>query len=450
MAPHSSPTGPGVDAPSFRSVAEERGASLVRLFVDYLSAVQAGEAHPPSAEAAVPGGHTLLAVCPTSPAVVRAALRAADRADAPLLYAATLNQVDRDGGYTGWTPQRFADFVQTEAERMEVDVPVVLGLDHGGPWKKDRHVLEGLSYDRTQAEVRTSIAACIDAGYELLHLDPTSDRRLPDGEAPSPEHIAERTIELLRFSEDVRRERGLAPLAYEVGTEETGSGLDEQDRFQSFLDCLRAELEATGLPAPAFVVGDVGTRLDTVQFDADRAQTLARTARTEMGALVKGHYTDDVEDLTAYPMSGVGGANVGPGLAAVELAALSDLVDLEARLDASSGFQEALREAVVTSGRWRKWVDTTALDAGADADRLRAAFDALPPDRQRWLVATGSRYVWSRPAVQEARARLYENVAPYREARAYVEWQIETEITRYLHAFHLVGVLDRLRDWLAR
>ena len=44
---------------------------------------------------------TLLAVCPNSPSVIKAAFRAAKRNNAPILFAATLNQVDGDGGYTG-------------------------------------------------------------------------------------------------------------------------------------------------------------------------------------------------------------------------------------------------------------------------------------------------------------------------------------------------------------
>ena len=44
---------------------------------------------------------TLLAVCPNSKAVLEAAILAASRNYTPMLFAATLNQVDRDGGYTG-------------------------------------------------------------------------------------------------------------------------------------------------------------------------------------------------------------------------------------------------------------------------------------------------------------------------------------------------------------
>ncbi len=47
---------------------------------------------------------TLLAVCPNSDAVLEAAIEVAARTLAPMLFATTLNQVDRDGGYTGWTP----------------------------------------------------------------------------------------------------------------------------------------------------------------------------------------------------------------------------------------------------------------------------------------------------------------------------------------------------------
>jgi hypothetical protein len=74
----------------------------------------------------------------------------------------------------------------------------------------------------------------------------------------------------------------------------------------------------------------------------------------------------------------------------------------------------------------------------------------LPEARQRWLVETGSRYVWTRPAVAAARERLYEHVAPYRDAEAFVLWRIKTGILRYMHAFNLVGLADRLRQALPK
>mgnify|MGYP006298135249 CR=1 FL=1 len=97
---------------------------------------------------ALPGHATLLAVCPNSKAVTRAALHAAKEADAPLLLAATLNQVDRGGGYTGWTPAGLVRFVAREAERVGVPGLVLPCLDHGGPWLKDEHAAAPYSYEQ--------------------------------------------------------------------------------------------------------------------------------------------------------------------------------------------------------------------------------------------------------------------------------------------------------------
>ncbi|PEN14170.1 tagatose-bisphosphate aldolase [Longibacter salinarum] len=379
--------------------------------------------------------HTLLAVCPNSETVTRSALQAANEARAPLLYAATLNQVDRNGGYTDWTPATFSAFVSKEVDRLGVDVPVILCLDHGGPWKKDAHVRDGLDYETSLAEVKTSIRACIDAGYDLLHLDPTVDLRLPPGQPVAIETIVERTVELLQDAEAHRNETERGPIAYEVGTEESGGGLQSEDRFCDFLRLLGAELDRKNLPRPRFVVGDVGTRLDTSHVNGVRIERLTTEARRQIGALLKGHYTDSVHDLTVYPLSGVGGANVGPGLSAAEFDAIKDLVKLEQRLDIDSGFIDAVRTAVIESGRWRKWLHPE--EAGLD-------FMDLPKDRRDWLVHTGSRYVWTNPSVQSARRRLYDNVRDYRDPEAFVHWRVRTEILRYMHAFNLVGLTERL------
>lgn len=380
-----------------------------------------------------PERRTLLAVCPNSDAVTRAALRAAREADAPLFFAATLNQVDRDGGYTGWTPAALAAFVRDESARLGLDVPVILGLDHGGPWKKDAHLAEALDYEHTFAEVTRTLEACLDAGYGLLHLDATTDPRHPAGVPVAV--MAARTKALMRHAEAYRRRKRLPPVAYEVGVEET-AGPEPERRFGAFLDALADTLDAEGLPRPLFVVGDVGVALDADRFDAARARRMAARARA-FGALLKGHYTDALEDLVAYPLTGVGGANVGPGLAAVEYAALTDLVALERRLGHDSGFAGTLRRAVVASGRWEKWLH---------ADEAGRPFDALAPERQAWLVETGSRYVWTHPEVAEARRRLYRNVRPLRDADAFVVWRIEQAVLRYLHHFNLYGFTERLLE----
>lgn len=383
--------------------------------------------------------HTLLAVCPNSGAVTRAALLAAQEAGTPLLYAATLNQVDRDGGYTGWTPDALQSFVTEEVDRLDIDIPVFLGLDHGGPWAKDAHAAEHLDADAAMAEAKRSVEACVKAGYDLLHLDPAAGPPDVPDEPFSIETLVDRTVSLLRHAEQARRAQDRPPVAYEVGSDEARAGLQSADRLRQFLRRLRVPLDAHDLPSPSFVVANLGTALDSDQFDAARARQFAAVAADEMRALVKGHYTDDVAVPSAYPISGVGGANVGPGLSAVEAEALRDLAALEARLGAQSNMVDTLRTAVVESGRWTKWLHS---------EESASSFETLPEKRQRWLVNTGSRYVWTEPAVAEARAQLYENVSAYRDAEAFMLWRLKTAILHYMHAFNLIGLTDRLVETL--
>ena len=62
---------------------------------------------------------TLFAACPNSTAVIKAAFRAAKRNNAPIYFAATLNQIDCDGGYTGLTPAEFVRLARIEAETVK-------------------------------------------------------------------------------------------------------------------------------------------------------------------------------------------------------------------------------------------------------------------------------------------------------------------------------------------
>jgi tagatose-1,6-bisphosphate aldolase non-catalytic subunit AgaZ/GatZ len=379
---------------------------------------------------------TLLAVCPNSTAVTTAALQAAKEANAPILFAATLNQVDRDGGYTSQTPQEFVTFVEAEARRVGYEGPLYPCLDHGGPWLKDAHAAAGLSLDETMAAVKQSVAACLDAGYALLHVDPTVDLAVPAEASVPVEQVVERTLEIMKYAEAYRRERGIAPVAYEVGTEEVHGGLADVHTFDRFLSGLDAGLKEEGLQDvwPCFVVGKVGTDLHTTHFEPQAARALTERVKP-YGALLKGHYTDYVDNPEAYPLSGMGGANVGPEFTEEEYAALMDLSRLEQEIGRHSGLPEVIRRAVVESGRWKKWL--------LDEEQGRS-FDQLDPARQEWLVRTGSRYVWTDPDVESAREHLYQHLADRTHPEAYVLWRIKTAVMKYFHAFNLIDLNDRL------
>ncbi len=377
---------------------------------------------------------TLLAVCPNSDAVLEAAIKVAAANDMPMLFAATLNQVDRDGGYTGWTPRTFVARMKELAVQYECAAPLYPCLDHGGPWLKDVHTRAKLGLEETMGEVKSTLTACLEAGYALLHVDPTVDRTLPTGRPLQIEVVVERTVELIAYAESERARLGLGPVSYEVGTEEVHGGLVDMDSFDRFLAGLRAGLGAVGLAHawPCFIVGKVGTDLHTTTFDPQSARRLYERV-APLGSLVKGHYTDWVANPADYPATGMGGANVGPEFTASELAALRELCAREP--DSSpSGFEAALKAAVVDSNRWHKWLAS---------DELGLGFDELALARQEWLVATGARYVWTVPRVLAARQRLYDGLrSELADPNGFVVDWIARGMQRYVGAFGLKGSLS--------
>ena len=386
---------------------------------------------------------TLLAVCPNSDALLEAAVKVAAMDRAPMLFAATLNQVDRDGGYTGWTPQSFVDRLKQLGQDYGGQALLYPCLDHGGPWLKDAHTRDRLSLDETMSEVKGSLTACLAAGYALLHLDPTVDRSLRKGHPLDIDLVVQRTAELIAHAEAERLRLGLPPVSYEVGTEEVHGGLVDARSFERFLTGLRARLVGLQLEEawPCFVVAKVGTDLHTTTFDPEAARHLYDRV-APLGSLIKGHYTDWVANPAQYPLSGMGGANVGPEFTATELAALHDLCDREASvLDADprrspSHFRQVLAQAVVESQRWRKWLLP---------DEERAAFGALSQDRREWLVATGARYVWTDPRVLAAREGLYQNLhCKIGDPNGYVVDRIAANIRGYVGAFNLRESADVL------
>ncbi len=381
---------------------------------------------------------TLLAVCPNSEAVLAAGVKAAALNNSVMLFAATLNQVDLDGGYTGWTPEQFAQKINAFAEKYGCESDLYACLDHGGPWLKDKDTTNQLTFDETFRNVKSSIEACIKAGYALLHIDPTVDRTLSPGTNISIETVVKRTVELISFAEKIRNQLKLPEISYEVGTEEVHGGMVDLANFERFISLLKERMYKENLlnAWPAFFVAQVGTDLHTTQFDPIAASKIFEIL-VPMGSLAKGHYSDWVEAPARYPRSGMGGANVGPEFTAEEYEALLELETREKILlrqnsaMEASRFIEKLTNAVVCSNRWKKWLSKE--EAGLD-------FQKLTPERRTWLVQTGSRYVWTDAEVLAARGILYKNLRQVMpDPHEYVIDRIARSIEKYITNFNLLN-----------
>jgi D-tagatose-1,6-bisphosphate aldolase subunit GatZ/KbaZ len=386
---------------------------------------------------------TVFAACPNSFSVIRAALKAAKRNHAPIKFAATLNQVDLDGGYTGLNQHEFVATIRNEAEKLNVDSPVIIAIDHGGPWLKDIQKTGQWTLERAMGAVKKSFEAAIDAGYDLIHVDPTVDIDATEKSPIAIELVVDRTIALIVHAEQYRRTRKLPRMAYEVGTEEVHGGLADLNTFRKFLDLLKARLLRNNLADvwPCFVVGKVGTDLHTTEFDPKVARELTNIAKP-FGSRIKGHYSDNVANPKDYPASGMGAANVGPEFTECEYDALVELESMQEHLFQSGRLvkpvqmKKVLWEAVIASGRWRKW-----LNKEENKDDFYANF----PHRQEWLIKTGCRYIWEQDVVVAARSRLYQNLQSNGiDAQAIVESRIETAMDKYFNNFNLVGLNELL------
>ncbi len=386
---------------------------------------------------------TIFAACPNSIAVIKASLRSAKRCNAPIKFAATLNQVDLDGGYTGMTQEQFVKTIRHEAQKINYTGPVMVAVDHGGPWLKDKHKKDNYSYEKAIKGVKKSFEASIAAGYDLLHVDPTIDIRLAKDEIIDIDVVAQRTIELIVAAEKFRTENNYAPIAYEVGTEEVHGGLANYKVFERFLKLLKDGLANNGLKNifPSLVVAKVGTDLHTTLFDKKVAKEVTAICRN-YGSVIKGHYSDNVENPEDYPLSGMGGANVGPEFTEKEYEGLMELATLEntffneGLIVKKSEIRNVLWANVIASNRWQKWLNNSENPND---------FYANAPERQEWLVNTGCRYIWENLEVVAARKLLYDNINDQNiDAEHVVLSKIEQAMDKYLYNFNLVNLNDKL------
>lgn len=381
---------------------------------------------------------TLLAVCPNSENVLKAAIRAAKRAHAPIKFAATLNQVDIDGGYTGWTQFDLVRKIKEYSYSIGYNGTIVIGVDHGGPWVKDIQAIEKWSLNKCMDWIKKSFEAALEAGYDLLHVDSTVDIFKVNIKV---ETVVERTIELISHVEKFRKSKGIKPISYEVGTEEVQGGLSDINVFKKFLKLLKGGLKESNLDHiwPSFIVGKVGTDLHTSTFDSSIAKKLVNISKS-YGSYVKGHYTDFVSNPEEYPKSGIGAANVGPEFTILEYDALSELCAIEEkfytedRIARKSNFIEVLNRAVFQSGRWKKWLREGEKD-----------FNSLDEKRREWIIKTSSRYIWALPEVKCAQIELYRNLESNGiDAENWVLMKIEEGMDKYFRAFNLINLNDEL------
>lgn len=391
---------------------------------------------------------TLMGIGPMSKVCIRAALTLASERDFPVMLIASRNQVDSDefghGYVCNWDQKRFVSDTYAIANQIGFGGLVYFCRDHGGPWQRDEERAAKLETSRAMALSVSSYLDDVRAGFHLLHIDPTKDPHC-DGTVPL-DLVLSRTVELIESVETQRRKEGIAPVAYEVGTEETNGGLTSESAFKDFVEKLLAALARKGLPKPDFIVGQTGTLTRLTEnvghFDFQAAKRLSDIAALH-GVGIKEHNADYLRDaiLLDHPHLGITAANIAPEFGVVETRAYLELAHIEdvEYGTAASGLAKTLTEESVACGRWRKWmVEQRVKEMSADEALRDGALTALITD-------ICGHYTFETDAVRQKLSVLESNLSALGiDMTSYAVKKVRDSIDRYAFMFNLYGLTGKL------
>lgn len=395
---------------------------------------------------------TLLGIGPMSQNCVQAALELSNEDDYPVMFIASRNQVDKDefgGGYVnGWDQFRFAEAVEEVAEKIGYDNLYYLCRDHGGPWQRDKERNDHISEEEAMRIGKESYLADIEAGFDLLMIDPTKDP-FEVGKVIPLETVINRTVELIEFCENARKERNLPEIGYEVGTEETNGGLTSTETYETFINRLSDELNERNLPMPTFIVGQTGTLVRKTEqagkFNFDNAYELADMAKKYKVGLKEhnGDYLDDISLLMHIP-SQITATNIAPQYGTEETRAYLKLAEVEQELfgrkliKEASNVYDVLLDHAIKSERWRKWMV---------GDQVNLTVDEIVQDKDlsAEILDIAGHYTFNDDAVKAEIEKLYSNLSDHSiDGQRFVVDHIKRPIRDYAEAYNLKGVTTRI------
>jgi D-tagatose-1,6-bisphosphate aldolase subunit GatZ/KbaZ len=331
-----------------------------------------------------------------------------------VLFEATCNQVNQEGGYTGMTPPDFVDFVHAIADRVGYDrTRIALGGDHLGP-----NPWTSLDAPAAMDKAEAMVAAYVEAGFRKIHLD--CSMACKGDPEPLPEaEIVRRAVRLCQAAEAAHARVGGEAPVYVIGTEvpvpggatEAIEGL-AVTTAQAALGTIEAHRQAfatAGLEAAwQRVIASVvqpGVEFDhhsVVDYQPARARELSDAITGVPGMVFEAHSTDyqTRAALRALVHDHFAILKVGPGLTYALREALWALDAIEREWIEDDAQRARLREVALARmreqpGHWRRY--------------YHGEGHALAVDLQ-YSLSDRIRYYWPDPAIERARERLFENL----------------------------------------
>jgi D-tagatose-1,6-bisphosphate aldolase subunit GatZ/KbaZ len=395
-------------------------------------------------------------VCSAHPLVIEASVLQAIDDDGCLLVEATSNQVDQFGGYTGMKPHDFRRLVLEVVGRHGLpEERVVLGGDHLGPNRWG-----GLPAGAAMGHAGDLVASYVAAGFTKIHLDcsmPCAD----DADPLDDEVVAERAATLaVRAEREAHARASADELVYVVGTEvpvpggahealgkltPTSAGA-ARATLAAHEDAFRSKGLAEAWERVIALVVQPGVEFDlerVIDYERSATEELRRTLDDRGRLVFEAHSTDYqrranlaelVEDHWAV-------LKVGPALTFAMREALFALAAIEDELVTEgerSGLPSVVeRRMLEEPGHWEGYYP------GGPADRRLL---------RRYSYSDRIRYYWSYPDVEEARKRLFSNLAAREVPETLLSQHLPRQYERVrqgrLDADPEALVFDRIRDTL--
>ena len=366
---------------------------------------------------------TLLGVGPMSKNCIDASIELADQYKTPLMLIASRRQIDSDkfgGGYVeNWNTKQFTDYVL----KGDINNNIILARDHGGPWQNEYEKSQQLNLIDAMKSAKDSYRSDIDAGFHMLHIDPSVDI----DSSPTIDQILERVYELYDFCWSYAQQKK-RDIIFEIGTEEQSGNNNTIDELEYTLESMRKFCKNNKIPYPLFIVVQVGTRVMEMRnvgsFDSpirvinEMPPEIQIPQMIEIcnqyGIFMKEHNTDylSTDSLRWQPRLGIHAANVAPEFGVAETKALVGILKERNHIDL---LDEFLRIAY-DSKKWEKWMTNNT--SASDVDKS--------------IIA--GHYVFSSDECINLKKEANQRIKGLDE---FLKNQVKSSIFRYMKAFNL-------------
>lgn len=372
---------------------------------------------------------TLLGVGPMSGNCVDAAIELSNTYESPLMLIASRRQIDSEefgGGYVeNWTTREYADYVIDRDKKGKI----LLARDHGGPWQSESEKKQNMSLRNAMESAKKSYESDIDAGFQIIHIDPSIDIQ----GTPTRDEILDRIYELYEYCWNYAQRSG-KEIIFEVGTEEQSGSTNTQEELDFTLKRINLFCDKNRLPKPSFVVVQTGTRVmemrnvgsfDTPLRVKDELPAEIQVPKmvqvcNENGIFLKEHNADYLSDEALYwhPRLGIHAANVAPEFGVAESKALVKCLEERSLNNISDEFLEL----AYASRKWEKW-----MIKGSNAS-----------DRDRALIA--GHYIFASAECQEIKRKAQQELSVKGiDLNFLLKEAVKTSIYRYMSNFQLAN-----------